>query len=279
MIAAAGALLALVLPAHAGAATPIGATFIPGSSCEIPSETFLQSTSPGGLYTVPSPGVITSWSWGAGAIAPSSVKLKLGRPAGGASFTIVAESGPESGPAPGTVGTYSARVPVQGGELLGVHLAGGYCARPMGGYTLQIVAGDQAPGTTTAYLAAGPNQIPVAAQLEADDDGDGFGDETQDECPADPSKQDCTLPDTTITKGPKGKTRKKKTIFEFSSNEAVASFECSLDDQAFSPCVSGESFKVKTGKHKFVVQAIDAAGNRDGSPASDKWKVKKKKKR
>jgi hypothetical protein len=35
---------------------------------------------------------------------------------------------------------------------------------------------------------------------------------------------------------------------------------------------------VRKGKHHFEVQAVDGAGN-VGSPASDDWKVKKKKKK
>ncbi len=36
--------------------------------------------------------------------------------------------------------------------------------------------------------------------------------------------------------------------------------------------------KLKPGKHRFTVTAIDAAGNRDPSPAVFKFKVAKKKK-
>jgi len=35
--------------------------------------------------------------------------------------------------------------------------------------------------------------------------------------------------------------------------------------------------KVKKGKHEFDVVAVDAAGNKDASPAEDSWKIKKKK--
>lgn len=34
--------------------------------------------------------------------------------------------------------------------------------------------------------------------------------------------------------------------------------------------------KLKPGKHRFTVMAIDAAGNRDPSPAVFKFKTKKK---
>jgi len=90
---------------------------------------------------------------------------------------------------------------------------------------------------------------------------------------------DCDPPETQITAGPKDKTKKKQATFQFSSNEPGAAFECALDGAAFSPCVSGQTYKVKKGKHSFQVRSTDAAGNVDASPASDDWKVKKKKRK
>src|SRR6266511_189290 len=89
---------------------------------------------------------------------------------------------------------------------------------------------------------------------------------------------DAQPPDTTITKKPKDKTKKKTATFEFTSSEPGSTFECSLDGKPFAPCTSPDSFKVKKGKHSFEVRAKDPVGNLDGSPASDDWKVKKKKK-
>ena len=93
-----------------------------------------------------------------------------------------------------------------------------------------------------------------------------------------PQAGDTTPPNTTITKGPKDKTKKKTATFEFSSSEAGSTFECKLDNGPFQPCTSPHDVKVKKGKHTFEVRAKDAAGNVDGSPATDSWKVKKKKK-
>jgi hypothetical protein len=88
-------------------------------------------------------------------------------------------------------------------------------------------------------------------------------------------------PDTTITKGPKAKTKKKLATFEFSGTDAraVAGFECSLDGGAFAACTSPYSVKVKKGRHTFSVRATDQAGNIDGTPAAFGWKVKKKRKK
>jgi hypothetical protein len=92
-----------------------------------------------------------------------------------------------------------------------------------------------------------------------------------------PEVGDSSAPNTTITKGPKNKTKKKKATFEFTGIDAraIAGFQCKLDAGAFAPCTSPHTVKVKKGKHTFQVQAIDQAGN-VGSPATDTWKRKKK---
>jgi hypothetical protein len=62
------------------------------------------------------------------------------------------------------------------------------------------------------------------------------------------------------------------------SSRQVSGFQCKLDAGAFVPCTSPYTVRVKKGKHTFQVQAIDQAGN-VGSPATDTWKRKKKRKR
>ncbi len=94
-----------------------------------------------------------------------------------------------------------------------------------------------------------------------------------------PEPGDTAPPDTQITKGPKDKTKKKTATFEFSANEPGVTFNCVLDGkQEFKACTSPLTVKVKKGKHTFQVQARDTAGNLDATPATDSWKVKKKRK-
>ena len=94
---------------------------------------------------------------------------------------------------------------------------------------------------------------------------------------------DNVAPETTITKGPKKKTRKKTATFEFSSSEAGSTFQCKLDGVGgFESCDSPHEIKVKKGKHNFAVRAIvatPAAGFVDETPATFDWKVKKKKRK
>lgn len=84
---------------------------------------------------------------------------------------------------------------------------------------------------------------------------------------------DKTPPATTIGKGPKKKTKKRKAKFTFSSDDPAASFQCKLDKKPLAACSSPKKVKVKPGRHKFSVKAIDAAGNIDASAAKFAWKV------
>jgi WD40-like Beta Propeller Repeat len=104
---------------------------------------------------------------------------------------------------------------------------------------------------------------------------------TQPPAPPDGGGADTSPPDTTITKGPKAKTKKKSATFEFGGTDAraLAGFECKLDEGAFAACTSPQTVKVKKGKHSFQVRSTDAAGNADPTPATQSWTVKKKKKK
>ena len=98
-----------------------------------------------------------------------------------------------------------------------------------------------------------------------------------DDPPADPG--DTAAPDTEITDAPKRTSKRRNSTFRFASTEAGSTFECSLDDKPFEACMSPKSYKVKKGEHTFEVRATDAAGNTDPTPATQTWKVKKKKKK
>ena len=92
-----------------------------------------------------------------------------------------------------------------------------------------------------------------------------------------PPVADVTAPNATIDKGPKKKTKSKKATFQFSADDAGARFTCKLDGKAFAACASPAKYKrLKKGKHSFSVVATDAAGNADATPATYRWKVKRK---
>ena len=81
---------------------------------------------------------------------------------------------------------------------------------------------------------------------------------------------DTADPNTQIDSGPPGVTRDDTPTFGFSSpDEPGSTFECRIDDADFAPCSSEyTTAALPDGPHNFVVQAVDAAGNRDENPAS-----------
>jgi CSLREA domain-containing protein len=85
---------------------------------------------------------------------------------------------------------------------------------------------------------------------------------------------DDTAPNTTITFGPPEVTGNDFANFTLTTNEALATFECSLDGAEFEPCGDSVGYSgLDIGEHVFEARAVDAAGNRDESPARHEWSV------
>jgi hypothetical protein len=77
-----------------------------------------------------------------------------------------------------------------------------------------------------------------------------------------------------ITATPVNPTTQTTATFTFSAADASSSLECSLDGVAFSPCASPKTYSVLAeGSHTFKVQARDAAGNLDPTPAAYSWLI------
>jgi hypothetical protein len=85
---------------------------------------------------------------------------------------------------------------------------------------------------------------------------------------------DHTAPDTIIDSGPSGTVASSTATFTFHSTEANSAFRCKLDSGSFVACSSPTTYNnLANGAHTFQVQAIDAVGNTDPSPASQSWTV------
>jgi concanavalin A-like lectin/glucanase superfamily protein len=85
---------------------------------------------------------------------------------------------------------------------------------------------------------------------------------------------DTVAPDTTLMSGPPAQDNSVMAVFEFRSNERDVTFDCSLDNAGYLPCISGASFgPIGDGPHSFAVRAHDRAGNIDLSPAVYAWSV------
>lgn len=139
-------------------------------------------------------------------------------------------------------------VPVGGGKfgLVGVTSFGTRCALPT------------KPGVYARV--AGGVMRPAIEQLVGVSSGGG----------------DDTAPDTTLSKRPKKRAKRRVAKFRFGADEP-ASFECSLDGASFRACESPFKRRVRRGRHNFSVRATDSAGNVEPHPAFYRWKVRKKK--
>jgi hypothetical protein len=296
--------------APAQASTTIGETFTDfNQGCSSPAATpaiFLQYVSPSSKYAAPTAGVITEWSIQSGSSVAPSLKFKVAHPPENGQPVIVGESAPVA-PVANTLNTYDARISVAAGDIIGFSIPANtvtfLCSKiPVSGYGLfGSLQADPAPGDSFFGFPYGESQLSIKAELEPDADADGYGDESQDECPTDPASQapPCAEPpppppltppaeggepETTINGQPKpvvklkGKKRKAQVSFAFGSGTAGATFECSLDGAPFAACASPASYKLRKGKHRFAVRAV-ASGKADSSPATASVKVKRKRKR
>ena len=80
-------------------------------------------------------------------------------------------------------------------------------------------------------------------------------------------------PATKLGKHPPKRTRKRLAKFTFTSSEPGSDFECKFDKKPFRGCKSPLRRRVKVGKHRFAVRAIDAQGRVDATPAIFRWRV------
>ena len=68
---------------------------------------------------------------------------------------------------------------------------------------------------------------------------------------------------------------RRRVAFSFAADEPGARFRCKLDRKPFPPCRSPRAYTVGLGPHALRVFAIDAAGNRDPTPARFSFRVRR----
>lgn len=205
-------------------------TTVSGSSCvTIANCVFFQSGDNGtNSYTIPSSGIVTSYTLTAGSSFPgiNAVGLRIFRPMAGGVWLLAAASASDTElpPIGGVRNAIATRVPVQAGDHLGIAVEfNGDTAWqwtttnstdivqkitvPISSVGSTVTSGDLA---TSAFA-----RLNVTAHVEPDADADGYGDDSQDACPLDPARQTmpCTPPAVTGLKvvpkvmrvNPKGK--------------------------------------------------------------------------
>jgi hypothetical protein len=115
----------------------------------------------------------------------------------------------------------------------------------------------------------------VAAVVETDADGDGYGDDTQDLCPTNASTHGPCL-QTKVKHAPRTvrtATGQAKVTLNLHSSVHGATFQCAVDGKAFKTCKSRFTKHYKVGKHVVLVRAVGADGGTDLTPTKVKFKV------
>lgn len=283
----------LLLPSSASAEVTIGSDLEPaaaqGNSCTSFPCTVANLSLPGADSTSPINGVVVRWRIRPVATDPDTqVNLGLIRPAGTGGFTMVSESQTRTiTVADDTQLTFATRQRIRAGDHIGLTSGDLILATAIAGPTAQYAQWSPPLGGTPRSPTSSPGQeLLLNADVEPDADADGFGDETQDDCPSAPGPRngcETTPPETTITERPTQKVRtrkrKQKVRFKFVSSEPGSDFRCVVDDEPPVGCGSPHKEKFKRGKHSFAVQAVDSADNADPTPAAVEFRVKRKKTR
>jgi Bacterial Ig domain/RTX calcium-binding nonapeptide repeat (4 copies)/Calcineurin-like phosphoesterase len=85
---------------------------------------------------------------------------------------------------------------------------------------------------------------------------------------------DVTRPQTTVLLARLGRAAPARVLLEFESPDPVATFSCSLDRAAWTPCASPTTYEaLAPGSHELRVRALDLAGNADWTPVRRTWRV------
>ena len=150
----------------------------------------------------PTGGVITKVKFNVGVPLPIAIPqtVKLLRPVAGTEFAVSQEATVN---VPLGASSLDVRMPVKPGERLALHgppfkfgeaetQATLFCGPEEGSLATSLE--DSPPGGTIKFTSTPVKaRIPVAAVIEPDADGDGYGDETQDKCPQSAAVQsDCS---------------------------------------------------------------------------------------
>jgi hypothetical protein len=88
--------------------------------------------------------------------------------------------------------------------------------------------------------------------------------------------EDSTNPHTRITFAPGVVTRDRTPVFRFTdmTGDEGTRFLCRMDRRRFAPCKPPRRFKrLRMGRHRFRVKAIDAAGNQEQGPAVLRFRI------
>lgn len=193
-------LCVVVLPASASGAVTIGSNLTAAadgaSACDPDCTTAHQQLPPGstaaGGVLAPSDGVVVRWRIKVSGVA-GPVALRITRP-GDSDTRISVGTGVDRLPDDATplvdeISEFNARLPIEAGDALGLD----YVSTTAFANTAGAVSPRWSPrlvdGQAAVTTGSVDPELLINADIEPDADGDGYGDETQDECPTNPTTQ------------------------------------------------------------------------------------------
>jgi hypothetical protein len=116
--------------------------------------------------------------------------------------------------------------------------------------------------------------VNISAVVEPDQDGDGYGDVSQDGCPHLAAAHDpCPAPAVTVSKAPHRRTTRQRVKVKFAADVAGSTFACSVDGRAFRSCHSPYRARFLPGTHTVRIQATSPVGV-TGQAVTVQFKVK-----
>ena len=192
---AAATFAVLAVPSASLGAVTIGSSLEAASTNLVPPNpqgySLIQTQLPGRQITSPVNGVVVRWRirTGPGTTA-QPINLRVLRVAG-AQYSGVNTSETRTLSSLATTQTFDTRLAVRSGDYIGLNCcrATAGILRTLTGFTLGVFLPPLANGETRAAIGTISRELALNADVEADADADGFGDETQDRCPTDATRQ------------------------------------------------------------------------------------------
>jgi hypothetical protein len=225
----------------------------------------------------PFAGVITSVSSYANDNPNGQIQAVFLTPTDTITTYLVAQRSPVLTLAPGRLNTFPVRIPVAADETFGLRAVGGQPrCEEAGGLVDQDFIGALDDSASSWMLDSSHTQkvVNLSVVWEPDQDGDGYGDVSQDGCPSLAAVHDpCPAPVVTVTKKPAKRTAAHRVKVKFQADVAGSAYACSVDGRAFKPCRSPYKGSFLAGTHTVRIQATSPVGV-TGEPVTVQFKVK-----
>ncbi len=143
------------------------------------------------------------------------------------------------------------------------------------------VAIDCGEGVDTALIDIRPkynDPVPVECETVREAEPNNYRVSTPVVPPPAPIAPDVKPPRTKVTRHPAKvlwtAKRHRRVVFRFSSSERGSRFRCKLDAKPYRACASPRAYNLGLGRHVVRIDAIDAAGNSDPTPAIYRFRIR-----